>query len=112
MQYNLKVKYKVSSTNQNTGVFTWKKSCTVTQTRSGTQVSSTTKTESTTGGETDATVSSIDFGTTYQSGDSVTAACKVVRTITATGATSDLTSPAPKSTTETMVAQDKTITLS
>ena len=112
MDNNASIAAKCITYHYITYILTWKKSCTVTQTRSGTQVSSTTKTESTTGGETDATVSSIDFGTTYQSGDSVTAACKVVRTITATGATSDLTSPAPKSTTETMVAQDKTITLS
>ena len=105
------MKYKVSATNQATTALTWTKSCTVTQTRSGTQVSSTTKTEETTGGETDATVSSLDFGTTFQSGDSVTAACKVTQTVKATGTTTDRTSPAPVSSTETMVAQDKVMTL-
>ena len=111
LQYNLKVKYKVTPTNQATAVLTWTKSCTVIQTRSGIQISSLTRTESTTGGESDATVSLLDFGTTFQSGDSVTVSCKVMQTVTSTGTTTDRTTPAPVTSTETMIAQDKVMTL-
>eukprot|EP00093_Oithona_nana_P000282 00282.XXX_1044_1826_1 [CDS] Oithona nana genome sequencing. len=106
--YNLKVKYVVSQTPSNNRK-TFEKSCTVVQTRSGTQVSSTTKTEATNGGETSSTASSLDFGTTYQSGDAIAATCKVIETTTAPG--SSPTDKFEQSKTENMVAEDKVITI-
>ena len=120
-QYNLKVTYKVTTVNTDPINFQWDKSCTVIQTRGGTQVSSVTKTETTTGGDnTLTTVSPIDFGTIYQSGDEVKATCKVTLTVKTTGSptgttgggtTVDLDTIASATSTETMSAQDKTMVI-
>lgn len=102
------MKYVVSQTPSNNRI-TFEKSCIVVQTRSGTQVSSTTKTEATNGGETSSDASSLDFGTTYQSGDSIAATCKVIETSTAPG--SSPTDKFEQSKTENMVAEDKEIAI-
>lgn len=103
------MKYVVSQTPSNNRI-TFEKSCTVVQTRSGTQVSSTTKTEATNGGETSSTASSLDFGTTYQSGDAIAATCKVIETTTIPNGSST-TDKFEQSKTENMVAEDKVITI-
>ena len=59
---------------------TWKKSCTVTQTRQGTQVSNQTMTQSSNGNEASASTTALDFGTTYQVNDILSGSCKVMQT--------------------------------
>ena len=102
----MKVKYVVSQSPPN-GQTTFEKSCTVEQIRGATTVSTTTKKEATNGGEAEATATSLDFGTTYQSGDKIDATCKVIST-PGIGSPKDLY---VKSASETMVAQDKEITI-
>ena len=105
------MKYVVSQTPSNNRI-TFEKSCIVVQTRSGTQVSSTTKTEATNGGETSSTASSLDFGTTYQSGDSIAATCKVIETTTTpSNVPNTMTDNYEQSKTENMVAEDKEIAI-
>ena len=108
-QYNLKVKYVVTESPPN-GQTTFEKSCTVVQTRGPSRVSRTTKTEATDGGEAESTATSLDFGTTYQSGDRITATCKVIETRNSPAGpiVEDRFEP---SKTETMVAEDKEITI-
>ena len=103
------MKYVVSQTPSINRI-TFEKSCIVVQTRSGTQVSSTTKTEATNGGETSSTASSLDFGTTYQSGDAIAATCKVIETTTIPNGSST-TDKFEQSKTENMVAEDKEIAI-
>ena len=103
------MKYIVSQSPSNSKI-TFTKSCTCVQTRSSATVSTTTKTASTNGGETSSTASSLDFGTTYQSGDSIAATCKVVQSAT-TPAGTTTTDRYQQSTTATMVAQDKVISI-
>ena len=72
------MKYVV--TQNKVSVLTWKKSCTVTQTRQGTQVSSQIMTQSTDGSETSSSTTALDFGTTYQVNDVLSGSCKVLQT--------------------------------
>ena len=73
-------------------------------------MSSSTKTVATNGGESSSTASSLDFGTTYQSGDSIAATCKVIETTTLPNG-STMEDKYQQSKTETMVAEDKEITI-
>ena len=75
------MKYLV--TQNRPGALTWTKSCTVTQTRQGTQLTSLTRTQATTGSESSTTA--MDFGTIYQVNDILGGSCKVQQTITSTG---------------------------
>ena len=109
-QYNLKVKYVVSEPPPN-GQTTFEKSCTVEQIRGATTVSTTTKKEATNGGEDESGATSLDFGTTYQSGDRITATCKVIQTKKGPGGSSSTEDKFEQSKTETMVAEDKEITI-
>ena len=78
------MKYLV--TQNRPGALTWTKSCTVTQTRQGTQLTSLTRTQATTGSESSTTA--MDFGTIYQVNDILGGTCKVIQTAP-NGATSD-----------------------
>ena len=75
------MKYRVPQ-NVPTG-FTWTKSCTVTQTRQGTQLTSLTRTQATSGSESPTTpITAMDFarfGTIYQVNDILGGSCKVKR---------------------------------
>ena len=106
----MKVKYVVSDSPSNNKI-TFEKSCTVEQIRGATTVSTTTKTEATNGGEAESTATSLDFGTTYQSGDRITATCKVIQTKKGPGGSSSTEDKFEQSKTETMVAEDKEITI-
>ena len=75
------MKYLV--TQNRPGALTWTKSCTVTQTRQGTQLTSLTRTQATTGSESSTTA--MDFGTIYQVNDILGGSCKVKRTVTSSG---------------------------
>ena len=104
------MKYVVSQTPPN-GQTTFEKSCTVQQGRGRNLVSTTTKKEATNGGEAESTATSLDFGTTYQSGDRITATCKVIQTKKGPGGSSSTEDKFEQSKTETMVAEDKEITI-
>ena len=104
------MKYVVKDTPSNAKI-KWEKSCTVVQTRGRNLVSTTTKKEATNGGEAESTATSLDFGTTYQSGDRITATCKVIQTKKGPGGSSSTEDKFEQSKTETMVAQDKIITI-
>ena len=103
------MKYVVSDSPSNNKI-TFEKSCTVEQIRGATTVSTTTKKEATNGGEAESTATSLDFGTTYQSGDRIEATCKVIQTRNSP-AGPVVTDRFEQSKTETMVAQDKIITI-
>ena len=98
------MKYVVTESPPN-GQTTFEKSCIVEQIRGATTVSTTTKKEATNGGEDQNSATSLDFGTTYQSGDKIDATCKVIST-PGLGSPKDLY---VKSASETMVAEDKII---
>ena len=77
----------------------------MTNLRSGSTVLTKTETLPTTGGETESTITAMNFGQVFQKDDSTTIACK--RVITGVGATEDKTI----SKTVTFVAEDREETL-